>query len=73
MFRLIFSLLFWVTLARWGYQEIALYSPEVTPFIDRFIERFTPPTHDKWPQIVVKNGIDGFSIQLLPATEQRPK
>ncbi len=51
LFRCIFSLLFWVTVARWGYQEIALFAPETTPYIDRFIECFTPPTHDQWEDI----------------------
>ena len=49
MFRAVFSMFFWVILARWSYSEIQLSCPKLLPFIDYSLRRLQIPTHDKWP------------------------
>jgi len=49
MFKAIFSMIFWVVVARWGYSELQLSFPNLVPFIDYSLSRVQIPTHDKWP------------------------
>jgi hypothetical protein len=46
--RIVFSMLFWVVLARWTYAEISHASPALASSLDSLIEVATIPTHDQW-------------------------
>lgn len=46
--RILFSLFFWVMVARWGYAELQLSLPGLIPYVDRAVQAMTIPTHDQW-------------------------
>lgn len=48
MIRILFSLCFWVIIARWSYAEIKLLLPSAVPVIDYALDTIQIPTHDKW-------------------------
>jgi hypothetical protein len=48
MFRLMFSMLMWVTVARWVYSEVELSAPVLIPVFDSILEVVQIPTHDQW-------------------------
>jgi hypothetical protein len=53
--KIIFTMLFWVVVARWGYAEIAQVSPVLRASIDRVMEVATIPTHDRWDMDAAKD------------------
>ncbi|MCI5065710.1 hypothetical protein MRY87_08305 [bacterium] len=71
LFRLLFSCCFWVVFARWGYEEIKLFSPEIVPVVDTVLERVTPNTHDKWPEIVYVEGEAGFPVRFVSPPSEK--
>jgi len=48
MFRLMFSMVMWVTVARWMYSEAELSAPMLIPVFDSILEVVQIPTHDQW-------------------------
>ncbi|MCB0320954.1 MAG: hypothetical protein KDD60_08505 [Bdellovibrionales bacterium] len=71
MLRIAFSLFFWVSVARWCYQEVLLVAPELTPYIDSFIEHFAIPTHDQWGDFVIDLSSGELRIRYRP--DENPK
>jgi hypothetical protein len=51
MARLAFSLILYVTLARWLHAELELLTPSLVPVIDSGVDSLSIPTHDKWEPI----------------------
>lgn len=48
MIKFIFTMIFYVAVARWIYAEVRLVTPNVMPAIDRVLTVAQIPTHDKW-------------------------
>lgn len=48
MIKFIFTMIFYVAVARWIYAEVRLVTPQVMPAIDKVITLAQIPTHDKW-------------------------
>ena len=49
-------MMFWVILARWGYSEVANFSPALRQSIDVVLEVAVIPTHDRWDFEAIKDG-----------------
>jgi hypothetical protein len=43
-----FSMVMWVTVARWVYSEAELSAPVLIPVFDSILEVVQIPTHDQW-------------------------
>lgn len=56
--RALFTMMFWVVLARWSYSEIAQVSPYLQSSVDRLLEVAAIPTHDKWDFTQVREVAD---------------
>lgn len=48
MIKFIFSMIFYVAVARWIYAEVRLVTPQVVPALDSVMTIAQIPTHDKW-------------------------
>ena len=54
MFRFLFTMLFYVIVARWIYAEVNVICPSVSPGIDRMLSALQIPTHNEWSKESVK-------------------
>jgi len=70
MIRFLFSLFFYVILARWIYAEAVLFSPDMTPLIDGALETISVPTHDKWDKKKFGEFLENFSSVIAEKAAQ---
>jgi hypothetical protein len=80
MFKLLFTLLLSVVVARWMYAETALMFPRAVPAIDYLLEEVQIPTHDQWSKDStdkILNGAATVADKVLHMTgagaKQRPQ
>jgi len=69
MFRLMFSMLMWVTVARWMYSEAELSAPVLIPVFDSIMEVVQIPTHDTWSREPFEAAISGVREVLADSGE----
>lgn len=48
MVRILFSMVLWVMVAQWLYNEARILVPGLIPYIDAAYTRIQIPTHDRW-------------------------
>ena len=48
MFRFIFSMVFYVVVARWLYVEASILVPGLTPYLDHAVTSISIPPHTRW-------------------------
>lgn len=53
MVRFTLSMLFYVLVAKWGYNEVGVIYPDALPLIDASLEKISIPTHDQWSKDTV--------------------
>lgn len=72
--KVLFTMMFWVVLARWGYSEVAQLSPTLRKSIDVVLEVAVIPTHDRWDFQAIKEGaqsvVEVFAPEQAYAGEQ---
>lgn len=59
MFRLMFSMVLWVTVGRWVYAEAELSAPTLVPVLDSIMEVVQIPTHDRWSKEPFEAALSG--------------
>ncbi len=69
MFRFLIACLFYTTVARWGYNEIAMVFPSAVPLIDKAIETIEIPTHDTWSRAALNNYVQDARYALIEARD----
>jgi hypothetical protein len=57
MIKFFISLIVYLSIARWIYDETALVNPDLADKLDAFTEQFSLPTHDHWEAIADELGI----------------
>lgn len=70
MFRFMFVMLLYVTVARWIYSEISLVVPSAVPAINECLNRLQIPTHDKWDKAAIERLVKSAE-QGLQTTSKR--
>lgn len=65
MFRLMLSMLLWVTVGRWVYSEAELAAPVLVPVFDSILEVVQIPTHDQWSREPFEAALAGVREALV--------
>ena len=63
MIKFIFTMIFYVAVARWIYAEVRLVTPQVMPAMDAVLTIAQIPTHDKWDPELTKQLLTVAGIQ----------
>lgn len=67
MTRFLLTCMFYTTIARWGYSEIALMFPSAMPLVNKVVNAVQIPTHNKWSSEKVQGYVDEAEYALKDA------
>lgn len=69
MIKFIFTMIFYVAVARWIYAEVRLVTPQVVPAIDSVLTIAQIPTHDKWDPELTNQLLTIAGVKSTPAKD----
>ena len=69
MIRFVITCLFYTTIARWGYNEIALVFPDAVPYLNEAAHKIQIPTHNNWSRELVASYVENATEVVTEATD----